>query len=389
MKDQDKEELQGSDWDNPVASHIEELLTKNLSATLCSALKKIVESGYTKEVAETAILYSSLFNGSKDTVFNVVDSALTTLKREKEMSIAMKFPVFERPPDGGLKGGADVSDTPDAKDYYSSIRFDETLQEYIVEDIKDEAIRILVPHKCKIEKELQGWTEWANEKVMHAAQRLGKARAELEKLKKVKHALVDSTIKQLSELEYAMTNATGQIQVANCTVARIEEEHDLLMNDMEAAKMRAMRVATNLHSATEREQETLRKMQSLDADKAIIQDQLTDLKHQITALNNRLEKARGRKVQFKALWKQEEKEKTKAQNKIDSLRRKLEEEEAAMKIEAENIKQAAEKEMQKCTEDIKRIQKMVMELSFESEKSKKCTQALIRTRGVPPMNWHL
>ncbi|XP_042051696.1 uncharacterized protein LOC121797021 [Salvia splendens] len=218
---------------------------------------------------------------------------------------------------------------------------------------------------------------------MHAAQRLGKARAELEKLKKVKHALVDSTIKQLSELEYAMTNATGQIQVANCTVARIEEEHDLLMNDMEAAKMRAMRVATNLHSATEREQETLRKMQSLDADKAIIQDQLTDLKHQITALNNRLEKARGRKVQFKALWKQEEKEKTKAQNKIDSLRRKLEEEEAAMKIEAENIKQAAEKEMQKCTEDIKRIQKMVMELSFESEKSKKCTQALIRTR------WHL
>ena len=96
MKDQDKEELQGSDWDNLVACHIEELLTKNLSATLCSAVKKIVESGYTKEVAERAILYSSLFNGSKDTVFNVADSALTILKREKEMRIAMKFPVFER-----------------------------------------------------------------------------------------------------------------------------------------------------------------------------------------------------------------------------------------------------------------------------------------------------
>ena len=70
------------------------------------------------------------------------------------------------------------------------------------------------------------------------------------------------------------------------------------------------------------------------------------------------------------MWKQEEEENTKAQKKIDSLRRKLEEEEAAMKIEAENIKQAAEKEMQKCAEDIKKLQKMVMELSLESEKSK-------------------
>ncbi|KAG6428244.1 hypothetical protein SASPL_112495 [Salvia splendens] len=618
IKEQDKEEFHGSDWENPVACHIEELLTKNLSATLCSAVKKIVESGYTKEVAERAILYSTLFNGSKDTAFSVVDSALTILKREKEMSIAMKFPVFEKlqslvdytllkmicvlrevrpslsvseamwrllisdlslvhacaadggivggscsqalpqsksetsrtgqikdsndlgiskqinpedkdcefaspgtdrllldgprdkdkvlscikehclslntmdekavgnrkglsvdsqkemlglkllpveknyvchmskedfmakfaavgtkmvekslrvksgcasiamkgavhsklptpagtstsasdgiqhsssnspspmppdsgskdgetplPPDGGSKDGADVSDTPDAKDSYTPIRFDETLQKYIVEDDKDEAILILLPHKWKIEKELQGWTEWANEKVMQAAQRLGKDRAELkmfrqekkkkEKLKKEKQALVDSTIKQLSEMKYAMTNATSQIQVANCTIARLEEEHDPLMNGMEAAKMQAMRVATNLHSATEREQETLRKMQSLDADKAIIRDQLTDLKHQITALNNRLEKTRGRKDQFKALWKQEEKEKTKVQKRIDSLRRKLEEEEAAMKVEAENIKQAAEKEMQKCAEDIKRLQEMVMELSLESEKSK-------------------
>ncbi|XP_047948620.1 uncharacterized protein LOC125194443 isoform X2 [Salvia hispanica] len=149
---------------------------------------------------------------------------------------------------------------------------------------------------------------------MQVAQRLGKDRAELkmfrkekeeEKLKKEKQALVDSTIKQLSEMEYSMTNATGQIQVDNCTIARLKEENALLMNDMEVAKMQAMRVADNLHSAMEREQETLRKMQSLDAEKPIIQDQLTDVKHQITALNNRLEKARGLKDQFKALWKLE------------------------------------------------------------------------------------
>ncbi|XP_047948618.1 putative E3 ubiquitin-protein ligase RF298 isoform X1 [Salvia hispanica] len=96
IKKQDKEELRGSGWDNPVACHIEELLTKSLSSTLCSATKKIVESGYTRGVAETAILYTSLFNGSKDTAFNVVDGAFTILKREKVMSFALKFTVFER-----------------------------------------------------------------------------------------------------------------------------------------------------------------------------------------------------------------------------------------------------------------------------------------------------
>ena len=34
---------------------------------------------------------------------------------------------YPLPPDGGLKGGADVSDAPDANDYYSPIRFDETV----------------------------------------------------------------------------------------------------------------------------------------------------------------------------------------------------------------------------------------------------------------------
>ncbi|KAG6428243.1 hypothetical protein SASPL_112494 [Salvia splendens] len=326
IKEQDKEEFHGSDWENPVACHIEELLTKNLSATLCSAVKKIVESGYTKEVAERAILLAPCSMVAEPSRVDYTLLEMICVLREVRPSLSVSETMWRLlisdlslvQADGGTVRGScsqeasgDCQALPQAKDYYSSIRFDETLQEYIVEDIKDEAIRILVPHKCTIEKELQGWTEWANEKVMQAAQRLGKDRAELkmfrqekeekEKLKKEKQALVDSTVKQLLELEYAMTNATGQIQVDNCTIARLKEENALLMNDMEAANMQAMRVATNLHSATEREQETLRKMQSLDADKAIIQDQLTELKHQIAALNNRLEKARGRKDQFKFL----------------------------------------------------------------------------------------
>lgn len=531
VEEQDEEESQDSDWDDPVTSQLEELLTNNLYATFCSAVKKIVENGYTEEVAEWAVLNSSLFHGSKDAVSNVVDSALTVLKREKEIS-TIKHPVFEglqslvdytllemvyvlrevRPsmtvleamwclllsdlnlvnacvmegdstepsgesqtlpqskseasgteqtkdsdnpgsskpttpqdkgseresslsfqeakgnllgvvkehiqtlcqgnamdeksagnrkglsinskrdllrqkayqfeknykgrlskgafkakvaawgsmvldkslraqsgcssiaikgvnpkiatPAGGnsspvveskdtavnsksgassipdaSKSGADAAETPKATDYYASIPFDETLQKYIPQDDKDEAILLLVPHKEEIEKEHQGWTEWANEKVMQAARRLGKDKAELkmlrqekeeiEKFKKEKQALEESTMKRLSEMEHALTNAKGQIEVATCTIRRLEDENSMLKNEMEAAKEQAVRAATNLQLATEREHETLKKLQSWDAEKTAVQDQLKNIKCEIVALKTRLDKARERQNQFK------------------------------------------------------------------------------------------
>lgn len=75
-------------------------------------------------------------------------------------------------------------------------------------------------------------------------------------------------------------------------------------------------------------------------------------------------------IPFQALWKQEEKEKSKAANQIDYLRKKLKEEEASMKAEADNIKKAAEKEMQKCEANIKKLQSMIAELRLDSDRSK-------------------
>lgn len=75
-------------------------------------------------------------------------------------------------------------------------------------------------------------------------------------------------------------------------------------------------------------------------------------------------------IVFQALLKQEEKEKLKAQKQIDSSRRKREEEIALRKVEKVKIKQAAEKEMQKCEGDIKNLQTMIAELRMESNKLK-------------------
>lgn len=280
----------------------------------------------------------------------------------------------------GSKGEVNVSDTAKAVDYYASIPYDETLQKHVPEDDKDEAILMLVPHKQDIEKEMQGWKEWANEKVMQVARRLGKDQAELkmlrqekeeiEKYKKEKQTLEEGTLKRLSEMESALTNATGQIEVANSNIRRLEEENNMLKSDLEAAKAHAAKTSSNLKAALLREQETLKKLQSWDTEKSLVQEQLTNLKREIAVLNNRHEKSKERKDQFKALWKQAEKEKLKAQKQFESLRRKLEEETAVMKAESDKVKLAAEKEMQKCEDDIKNLQNTIAALRLESNRSK-------------------
>ncbi|KAG8370692.1 hypothetical protein BUALT_Bualt13G0009800 [Buddleja alternifolia] len=630
VEEQEEEEYQEADWDDPVACQLEELLTNNLFATFCSAVKKIIESGYTEEVAEWAVLNSPVFHGSQDAVSNVVEGALALLKREKEfntpklslfeglqslvdytllemihvlrevkpgLTIAeamwcllisdlnllnaclagsggpsdgssgkeasgenttlsqkksenlgssqsdsdklddpkqttsraqssqpgnpvsgpahqlpsskagakgkfvpasslgtmvddksggskkvssanskrdmlrqktfqfeknykgrvskgafkarvaawgnmvldksftssvltkgtysrlaaaagpnsdsllekelksssssqpcVKDTVFALPavktkspassiagPDPSPKGEIDSSDRSKTakettKDYYSAIPFDEILQKYVPGDDKDESILMLIRHKEVLEKELQSWTDWANEKVMQAARRLGKDKGELkmlrqekeeiEKLKKDKQNLEESNLKRLSEMEYALSNATGQINVANSTVRRLEGENSVLKKEMERAKLQALRSTYELQEAMVREQEAVKKSQSWDAEKGLFMEEVTNLKRQNAELDNRLEKIKRRHDQFKVLLKQEEKEKSKAATQIDALRAKKEEEEAQTTLDADSIKRAAQTNMQNCEERIKNLENLISGLRLESDKSK-------------------
>ncbi|KAL2535606.1 putative E3 ubiquitin-protein ligase [Forsythia ovata] len=284
----------------------------------------------------------------------------------------------------------DIYGPSSATDYHAAIPYDESLQSYVPQDDKDETLLILVPHKQALEKELQGWTDWANEKVMQAARRLGKDQGELktlrqekeetEKFKKEKQTLEENTMKRLSEMEYALSNATGQIEVANSTVRRLEEENAALRKEMEAAKLQAQRSAANLQESMLREQETLKKSQFWDVEKGLFLEQLTNLKRHTAELQNQLEKTKGRKDQFKILWRQEEKEKGRALSRIDSFKKKREDENALTKAEEEDLKQVAEVDVQKCKDDIKKLENKISELRFESEASK--IAAL--KRGIDP-----
>ncbi|CAA3012036.1 E3 ubiquitin- ligase RF298 [Olea europaea subsp. europaea] len=76
-------EHNGADWSNLTESQLEELVLNDLDAILKSAIKKIIASGYSEEIATKAVLRSGLCYGCKDTASNIVDNTLAFLRSDQ------------------------------------------------------------------------------------------------------------------------------------------------------------------------------------------------------------------------------------------------------------------------------------------------------------------
>ncbi|PIN08513.1 hypothetical protein CDL12_18905 [Handroanthus impetiginosus] len=179
---------------------------------------------------------------------------------------------------------------------------DKSLGQWVPQDRKDEVITKLVPRVRVLQNQLQEWTEWANQKVMQAARRLGKDKAELktlkqekeevEKLKKEKQALEENTMKKLTEMDNAWRKANGQVERANAAVRRLEAENVALRWEMEAAKLRAAESATSCQEVLKREKRTLMKFQSWEKQKTILQEDLVAEKRKLMQLQQKLKQAK-------------------------------------------------------------------------------------------------
>ncbi|KAH0992400.1 hypothetical protein GBA52_003883 [Prunus armeniaca] len=101
-------------------------------------------------------------------------------------------------------------------------------QHYLLSILQHHYLLSILQHHylvLDLQNQLQEWTEWANQKVMQAARRLSKDKAELkslrqekeevERLKKEKQTLEENTMKKLSEMENALCKASGQVERAN------------------------------------------------------------------------------------------------------------------------------------------------------------------------------
>ncbi|XP_059298016.1 putative E3 ubiquitin-protein ligase RF298 [Lycium ferocissimum] len=282
--------------------------------------------------------------------------------------------------------------SPKVLDYYAGIPYDESLGKHVPQNEKDETILLRISRMQTLQKELQGWTDWANEKVMQAARRLGKDQGELkilrqdkedaEKLHKDKQMLEENNMKRLTEMEHALSNASGQIEMANSTLRRLEVENAVLKKEMEAARMDAVGSATNFHQALAREQEILKKCQALEMEKGELQDDFSNLKREATRFEQELERAKKRQNQFKDLSQQQKREKQRFIQQADSLKAERVKLGVQSKMEEDNIIETAEKSMRKCKEDILKLESEISHLRFQSEGSK--IEALRRNDNFAP-----
>ncbi|KDP40062.1 hypothetical protein JCGZ_02060 [Jatropha curcas] len=263
---------------------------------------------------------------------------------------------------------------------YTGIQYDKSLAQWVPRDKKDEIIVKLVPRVQELENQLQEWTEWANQKVMQAARRLSKDKAELkslrqekeevERLKKEKQNLEDSTVKKLQEMENALCKAGGQVERANSAVRRLEVENAALRQEMEAAKLRAAESAASCQEVSKREKKTLVKFQSWEKQKTLLQEELATEKRKVAQLLQDLEHAKQLQEQHEARWQLEEKGKEELILQANSIRKEREQIEASTKSKEDMIKLKAETNLQKYKDDIQRLEKEISQLRLKTDSSK-------------------
>ncbi|XP_059632610.1 putative E3 ubiquitin-protein ligase RF298 isoform X2 [Cornus florida] len=270
------------------------------------------------------------------------------------------------------------SEAPNCNDV--GMPYDQSPGQCFPQHKKDEIIMKLVPRVRELQNQLQEWTEWANQRVMQAARRLSKDKAELktlrqekeevERLKKDKQTLEENTMKKLSEMENALGKASGQVERANSAVRRLQMENAALRLEMQAAKLQAVESAASCQDVSRREKKTLMKFQSWEKQKTLFQEELMAEKRKFTQLQQKLEPAKDVGDQLEARWKLEEKATAELLCQASSVRKEREEIEASAKSKEDMIKTKAESNLQRYKDGIEKLEKEISLLRLKRDSLK-------------------
>ena len=161
----------------------------------------------------------------------------------------------------------------------------------MAQDDKDEMILAALSQLQSLQKELKGWDDWANVKVMQVAKRLSYDRPELTKLKAEK-AEDEKLMKKLSETTAALNTSSSQLQLSSQSMIRLEHENSVLKQDREKAENRSLTEAQSLKEALQKEQEAMRKCESFGPEKIELEEELRSLKREVGPKKRDLEKAK-------------------------------------------------------------------------------------------------
>ncbi|KAJ0539179.1 putative transcription factor C2H2 family [Helianthus annuus] len=194
---------------------------------------------------------------------------------------------------------------------FSAMRYDKSFGRWTPQDKKEETISKLAPRVHDLQNQLQLWTEWANQKVMQAARRLGKDKAELKTLRQEK------------------------------------DEVDRL-----------------------KKKRTLMQLQFWEKQKTLFQEELITERRKLTQLKEDLEQAKEQRDQLETKWKQEEKAKQELINQAVKIKIERQEGEVSAKSREDLTRLKADKTLQKYKDDIQKLEKEISLLRLKSDSSK-------------------
>lgn len=265
----------------------------------------------------------------------------------------------------------------------AGIGSDKINSNWIPHDMKDELLLKLIPRVRELETQKQEWTEWAQHKIMQATHRLSKDKPELlslrqekeevARLKKEKQTLEETTKKKLLEMENALSKASNQIEEANDTTRRLDIENIELRKEMEVAKLRAEESAANYQEVSKREVKILKKFQSWDRERSLLQEELMNEKRKLLQLQQQFKFTKEHHDLMQSRWKHEHKAKEEVVSQLKLEGKEREQIEASGKSKENEISIEAENEVQRFKDDIRKLERQITQLRLTTDPSKIAT----------------
>lgn len=271
-------------------------------------------------------------------------------------------------------------------DYYVGIPYDESLGKYIPQNERDEAILMLTSRVKTLQKELQGWSNWANEKVMQATWRLGKDLGELkmlrqekeeaEKVLKESKILEEDAQEKIMAMEQSMVNTNYIFETTTSYLKRLEKKNVELKKEREAGLD-----VMNTDEVYAKEQEAVKKCQAADLEKRLFEEDISTFKKKQTSLQQQQKEANKVMDQFEVLSKHEERVQQRLVQQWNSLKAEKEQTCVKEKVVQDNFTEKVEKNMRKCKEDKQKLESEISQLRLQFERAQ--IEAL--KRDIPQM----
>uniref|UniRef100_A0ACD5W655 Uncharacterized protein n=1 Tax=Avena sativa TaxID=4498 RepID=A0ACD5W655_AVESA len=291
-----------------------------------------------------------------------------------ELSLSLPVPLPSPSSGDGSAPSLNHESNTEAIDPSSKINFayDEDQKIWIPQDKKDEMVLILVQRQKELQAHMRDWTDWAMEKVMQVTRRLAKEKEELQSLRKEKeeadrlhderHCLEESTRKKLLELESAICRANTQLEKADASARRRENENGLLRQQMETAKRHAAESAANSVELSKKDENSLKRSQHWESERALLQEQLAAEKSKLSRVQQQLQHAKEKKEQLKVRWRQEEAAKTDAIARVTSERKERGQIETSLRSEENFLHLKAENDTQRYKSEIRAVEQQISQL---------------------------